>query len=68
MTNEQRARLSAVLAIGVGIIGLVMTVASQAVSNWAAIIAGIAILVGGHTLYRLRTQTETTEHETNEPL
>lgn len=67
MTNEQRARRSAFLGIGVGIIGLGVTVTTPGL-NWAAIVAGSAILVSIGTLYRLRTQTETTEHETNEPL
>lgn len=63
MTNRHRARLSAVLGIGLGIIGLVMGMSSPLESNWAAIPAGIAILVGIATLYRLRTQTETKDHE-----
>jgi membrane-bound ClpP family serine protease len=61
-TNEHRARLSAVLGIGLGIIDLVMTVASPG-SNWAAMLGGSALLVGIATLYRLRTQTETKEYE-----
>lgn len=63
MNTEQRARLSAFLGIGVGAIGLLMAVNSQSVSNWAASVAGSAILVSIVTLYRLRTQTETTDHE-----
>jgi hypothetical protein len=61
MTNEHRARLSAGLAIGLGAISLGMVVSSGA--NWAAIVAGSAILVGFSTLYRLRTQTTTKDHE-----
>lgn len=61
MTNERRAQVSAGLAIGFGAISLVMVLSSGA--NWAAIVAGSAILVGVVTLYRLRTQTATTEHK-----
>lgn len=61
MTNERRARLSAGLAIGFGAISLVMVVPSGA--NWAAIVAGSAILVGPGTFYRLRTQTEAKDYE-----
>jgi hypothetical protein len=63
MNTEQRARLSAFLGIGIGAIGLLMAVSSQSVSNWAAIVAGSAILGSIATLYRLWTQTEPTEHE-----
>jgi hypothetical protein len=61
MTNERRARLSAGLAIGCGAISLLMVVPSGA--NWAAIVAGGAILIGLGTLYRLRTQTEAKDYE-----
>jgi membrane protein implicated in regulation of membrane protease activity len=60
MKRERRARLSAYLGIGLGVIAIGTVVAAPAGSIWAAILGVIAILVSSATLYRLRVQA--TDH------
>lgn len=64
MKRERRARLSAYLGIGLGIIAIGTVVAAPAGSIWPAILGAIAILVSIGTLYRLRAQA--TDHSDSE--
>ncbi len=53
--DGQRAWVSAFVAIGLGVIALILEVNDPSGPSWGAIVAGVAILVGIATLYRLQT-------------